>query len=602
MIFGFWHNTQVFLSYHHRGEPINIMVSQSKDGEYIAQVMDWMNITAIRGSSSRGGLRAFVEILQRAEAGEQIGFTPDGPKGPAHSVQDGIVVAAKRAKIPIVPLHTISRRRLVFNTWDKFMIPLPFSHIIVSHGKPFLLHEDVPEEEAKEKVRTLLDGNEEVCVQALETAPSYIESFSALVLIGIYNVLLHLLAPIWLPIIFLRYGFKRSMAGMSERLGFAKPGSQAEKRFWFHAASLGEWQALAPFLEQMKKKEKGAYLVTTSAPEARDLIRREHPELTVHLLPMDLPWIIGPWISRWQPQAIFVMETELWPNLIEAAYRKYIPLFVINGRLSEKGLRGWAWARPLGRRLMRRVSHFFVRTETDARCYKLLGAPEGRVSVVGNLKVDNLRVLSPEEKTAARRKLWEDVSGTIVVAGSTWGEEEKLVLKLLAQPGCEKIRLVIAPRRRERFEEVAGLLQSQNFSFDRWSKIKDTGLWKSQILLVDTLGDLKRMYEAADIAFIGGSFEKRGGQNPLEAAAAGNALVFGASMGNFEKEADQLVRAEAAFQERDEIGLLSALQKLVTDVLMRRRMGEEASRVVLDSQGVAARVLSALQEKMEILK
>jgi lysophospholipid acyltransferase (LPLAT)-like uncharacterized protein len=254
MIFGFWHNTQVFLSYHHRHEPtINIMVSQSKDGEYIARVMDWMGMRAIRGSSSRGGLRAFVDIMQRAEAGEQIGFTPDGPRGPAHSVQDGIVVAAKRSGLPIVPLHTLSRRRMTFKTWDQFMVPLPFSHMIVSHGRPFRLTESDSDDVAKEKVKAFLEKNQMVCEEALESAPSYLVSVYAYVLLCFYNVALTFLFPVVVLSLMLKFGFKRSLSGIGDRLGLSKPSVHGKKRSWFHAASLGEWQALKPLMAVIRR-------------------------------------------------------------------------------------------------------------------------------------------------------------------------------------------------------------------------------------------------------------------------------------------------------------------------------------------------------------
>jgi 3-deoxy-D-manno-octulosonic-acid transferase len=600
MIFGFWHNSQVFLSYHHRNEPINIMVSQSKDGEYIAQVMDWMGMTAIRGSSSRGGLRAFVEIIQRAKAGEQIGFTPDGPRGPAHSVQSGVVLAAQKTGIPIVPLHTLSRRRLVFNSWDKFMVPLPFSTMIVSHGRPFVLKEKTSEEKAKEKVRALLDKNEEACIGALAQTPSYGQSLLAVELLGLYNVFLHAMFPLWMSVLVLKYGFKRSFLGMGERLGLSHPSRPSERRVWFHAASLGEWQALKPLLTKMAPTKE--ILITTSSPEARDLIRNERPDDAVHLVPSDLPWIVGPWIRRWAPEAVFIVETELWPNLMEACYKAFIPIFVVNGRISNKSVRGWSRARPLMSRLLRHVSWFYVRTDEDAARFKSLGAPSERVQVTGNLKVDNLIVLSPADKKETRRRLWGSAPGTVIVAGSTWGDEEDLILNILEQPGCEHVRLVIAPRRAERFDSVAKLIEGKSISFDRWSKIRDDHSWTSRVLLVDTLGDLKKMYEAGDVAFIGGSFVKKGGQNPLEAASPGNPLVFGASMENFASEARHLVAGGGAFQGENAVEILSSLAKLARDAALRRHMGEKAAHVVESGQGVANRIYESIREQMEILK
>ncbi len=601
MIFGFWHNTQVFLSYHHRFEPtINIMVSQSKDGEYIAQVMAWMGINAVRGSSSRGGLRAFVEICQKAEKGEQIGFTPDGPRGPAYSVQDGIVIAAKRLGIPIVPLHTLSRRRLTFNTWDKFMIALPFSHIVVSHGQPFTLSEKVDDETAKAMVQALLHKNREACERALAEAPGYWQSLRASALMLIYNIMMIVLLPVWVPMLFAKHGFKRSAAGLGERLGRSKPERPSENRLWFHAASMGEWQALRPLFDRMSGA--GDALITTSAPEVREQIRAERPGVDVYLVPADVRWIVKPWIKRWNPTALIVVETELWPNLVEACYAQYVPIFIVNGRLSARSVKGWRRASSLIRRLLRRISIFYVRTEDDAAHFRDLGAPAERIVVTGNLKVDNLNVLEPTQKSDVRRRLWGETTDVVITAGSTWDTEEEMILNVLNRTGSEKTRLVIAPRRASRFDAVAQLLEKKGIPFERWSKIRDTGRWSEQVLLVDTLGDLKKMYEASDIAFIGGSFVPRGGQNPLEAAACGIPLVFGASMENFSAEAESLVEQGAALQARSADEIVNSLTQLAAEVSRRKVMGSAAAHAVRNSQGVADRIAVALQEQMEILK
>jgi 3-deoxy-D-manno-octulosonic-acid transferase len=228
-------------------------------------------------------------------------------------------------------------------------------------------------------------------------------------------------------------------------------------------------------------------------------------------------------------------------------------------------------------RLLRRVSMFYVRTPADAENFKTLGAPVERVQEMGNLKIDNLHVISNDEKRARRTELWGNVSGPVIVAGSTWGVEEKTLLDVRGA------RLVIAPRRPERFDEVARLLESSGRSFSRWSKIKGAA-WTTDILLVDTLGDLGRMYQAADVAFIGGSLEPRGGQNPLEAAAARVPSVFGPSMHNFKWEAAALVRSGAAVQSADAV---ASLNDLIQNESRRRTMGDAAARFVEQNQGVA---------------
>jgi lysophospholipid acyltransferase (LPLAT)-like uncharacterized protein len=174
-IYALWHNTQVFLAYAHRAEGASVMVSQSKDGEYIAQIMQRMKLHAVRGSSSRGGGGALREMIRLVEEGGRVGFTPDGPKGPPQTIHGGVVEAARATGRPIVPTSIASGLKLVFSkSWDKFFVPLPFSRIVVAHGKPFFIDKDLPLEEGKTCVREELNRIRDRAIQTLEDAPSYL--------------------------------------------------------------------------------------------------------------------------------------------------------------------------------------------------------------------------------------------------------------------------------------------------------------------------------------------------------------------------------------------------------------------------------------------
>src|SRR6185503_8399007 len=177
LIFALWHNTQVFLAYAHRGEHAAVMVSQSKDGEYIAQVMERLKLHPVRGSTSRGGGAALREMIHLVQDGGQVGFTPDGPKGPLQTIHGGVVEAARATGRPIVPTSISSRRKIVFKkSWDQFFVPLPFSHIAVAHGKPLFIADDMPLEEAKTLIREELNRIRDRAFQAVEDAPSYLST------------------------------------------------------------------------------------------------------------------------------------------------------------------------------------------------------------------------------------------------------------------------------------------------------------------------------------------------------------------------------------------------------------------------------------------
>jgi 3-deoxy-D-manno-octulosonic-acid transferase len=225
-----------------------------------------------------------------------------------------------------------------------------------------------------------------------------------------------------------------------------------------------------------------------------------------------------------------------------------------------------------------------------------LGAHPQRVTITGNTKSDTLVVATPEEKQKRRRGIVGDFDGLVLVGGSTWGGEEKALLKLFEAKIPQTFRLVLAPRRPERFQEVEHLLKLTPHTWTKWSQIKGHKIWETDILLLDTLGDLRRIYEAADIAFIGGSLYPRGGQNPLEAAAARLPLLFGPFMDNFSQEAHDFRKRGAAHQVLHAQDLVEECAHLMKDGSLRLAMGEAAVDVVVSYQGAADRTLEGIRD------
>lgn len=589
VIYAFWHNHQAFLAWAHRNEGANIMVSQSKDGEYIAQVMKRLGLNAVRGSSSRGAEGAFRQMCDLLDKGQQVGFTPDGPRGPVQRIHGGVIAAAQMSGVPIVPVAVASRRKIVFRSWDKFELPLPFSHIVVSHGKPLWVSKDENPIAAAERLRVALNQSVDDGENLMRSAPTLWASFVGWAVGALYSALAILAGPLSLIIFLWREGAARTFKNLSERLnpGGVRPASGL--RFWLHAASVGEWQALRPVLAELEKFGDISFVITVSSPEARVVVSREEPNIAVRMLPLDLPHVVENWIQRARPDAAAVVETELWPNLIAGLHRAHIPVFIINGRLSKRSAKRWQVIKPFSRRLLSFISHFLVRTDVDARRFCSIGAPFAQMTVTGNTKIDNLKVLTASDRAARRAALFGAVGSddVILVAGSTWPGEEAALLKILAARGPHRLRLVLAPRRAQRFEDVAKLLEGVAFTWSRWSQVKPAARWDTDILLVDTLGDLKDLYAAGDIAFVGGSLVPRGGQNPLEPAAAGLPVLFGPSMENFHEEADDLKRAGGARQARHEDDLSMDVRELTADATLRGTFGESAARFVRSRQGAA---------------
>lgn len=594
LIYGFWHNSQAYLAYSHGGEGVSIIVSRSKDGEYIAQVMKRLGSNAVRGSTSRGGEQALRDLCELLKEGRQVGFTPDGPRGPVQTVQGGIVMAAQMSGAPIIPLTFLSTRCLVFNSWDKFMLPLPFGSIVVSQGKPLYIDKELSMDQAKEKVRQAMNHNVEEAEERMKTIPSWGGSLAGVLLTYMYTGLSLLLIPLTFPLLMLRFGGGRTFRFLGERLKPSLPELRSKKRLWLHAASVGEWQALRPVLNLLKKNDNIQFVITVSTPEARVLVEREEPSALVRLLSVDLPWVISSWIKRISPTAVGVVETELWPRMLFTLQKNRIPVFLINGRLSKRSYERWRLVKPFSLKILNTFSRLFVRTERDGRHFIQLGAPLSRVHITGNTKMDNLKPSPPtseylEKKRESRQRLFGGTDGTLVVAGSTWSGEESALMSLFSQKGENKIRLILAPRRLERVPEVTRLFQGFPTSWSLWSKVKESHVWDTDILLVDTLGDLKELIHVADLCFVGGSLKPHGGQNPLEPAAAGVPVLFGPSMENFHEEAADLKRVGAARQARHEKDVVNDILELVSDEYLRRTMGLAGASYVESKQGSSQR-------------
>jgi hypothetical protein len=151
-IYAFWHNQQLFLLWVHRNENVLVLISQSKDGEYVARAAQGFGYGTVRGSTTRGGLKALVEVIDKLKNGFQVAFTPDGPKGPVYTVRSGVIMAAGRSGAPILPLACSVKRKSRLNSWDGFIIPYPFNRIAVFYGEPFYV---APGDDIDEKSATL---------------------------------------------------------------------------------------------------------------------------------------------------------------------------------------------------------------------------------------------------------------------------------------------------------------------------------------------------------------------------------------------------------------------------------------------------------------
>ena len=420
----------------------------------------------------------------------------------------------------------------------------------------------------------------------------------------IYSVLLILCVLAASPLILLASVFPRVRHGLSQRLGILpqdlrEQATLSEGCLWIHAASLGEVNAVAPVVrELLPKLPRQALVFTCTTPAGRDQARRLFPQAAACLmLPLDLPFLIAPWVRRFRPRLAVIAETELWPNFLHQLKAHGAQVLVANGRMTERSLRRYSRLGKVFKGVLEDIDLFAMQSEADAGRVVALGARPARVVKAGNTKFDVSGDLETARIDAAarRRELGWKAGTPVVVAGSTRPGEEAPLLEAFS--GLQKIlptaRLILAPRHLERLMEVEAVLKRGGWHWVRRSS--GSPAEDADVLLLDTLGELRVFYALAcdaGAAWVGGSFGDFGGQNPLEPAALGIPVFFGPSMRHFAEVAEALIEAGGARRMGTD-SLAAATAALLKNSGARRAAGEAAKACVLARAG-ASKVTAAM--------
>jgi 3-deoxy-D-manno-octulosonic-acid transferase len=363
---------------------------------------------------------------------------------------------------------------------------------------------------------------------------------------------------------------------------------------WIHAVSVGEVgvaRNLVRALDEVLPSVRLGLSVTTAA--GRDLADRTLSErAAVFAFPFDLAGPVERSLSATRPRLVVLTETEIWPLFLERAHRHGIPVALVNGRISERSFRRYGRVRRWLAPTLGRIALFAMQSTEDARRVVELGAPESRVRVFGNLKYD---LPEPSAFADAERLRAASTGRPVLVAGSTGEGEEALVLD--AWQGVDpRPFLVLAPRRPERFDAVAALVESRGLRLLRRSSssVPLPADAPFDVYLVDSIGELASVYRHATLAFVGRSLVPGGGQNPIEAWAAGTPVVAGAHMENFRDVAASGEALGILGRVSDPEALRRAVSAALAAAGETARRGADAARFVAESRGAAARTARAL--------
>ena len=408
--------------------------------------------------------------------------------------------------------------------------------------------------------------------------------------LAIYNFFI----LIFIPIFVLRIIFKSTADSgyrkfFFNRLGFGleRFPSNEKKIIWFHAVSLGEVIGSQGLIEKLSQHFD--IVLTTSTPtglrKAKDIYSKN---IVVHYAPWDLIFIINRFINFYKPHAILVFETELWPTMISMANKKSIPLYLMNGRLSEKSYQryaSWSW---LFSEVLQRITFLFVQTSAHKERFLKLGIKEDRIEIAGSVKFDiALKDIQPK-----------NISKFILAASTHTGEEEKLLKAYDDFSAKEDFKLFICPRHEERAEGIVQKAISMGFKVTLFSELREEPY---EVCIINSTGFLSEFYASASMAFIGGSLVARGGHNLIEPAVLGAPIIVGPHTFNFEDIVQEFLNNQACVRVSNQAELLDAIEFFARDREQADKYAQRAKEVVKKNKGStevqASYIINQLGEK-----
>jgi len=414
---------------------------------------------------------------------------------------------------------------------------------------------------------------------------------------GIYQPLFLFVFLLYSPVLLWRILWdRRYRSGLRERMGGVPVLGGSKDVVWIHGVSVGEVKAARNFIALLRQRRPDLQLVVSSTtPNGHQVARQEHPDLPVVFYPLDLGPFPARAIRRIRPRCVLLMELEIWPNFLQAAHHRGIPVAVINGRISERTFKGYRLARGLLPQLDL-LSVYCVQDGSYRQRLLDLGVDEARVHVTGNMKYDSVVMGGDVDADAPLRRWLCSRRELVLVAGSTHADEERQVLEAARQAADRAdlgIRTVLVPRHPERAPLVCEQIAAAGASPVRWSEVRESlaPLAADAVVVVDQIGQLQAFYASCDIAFVGGSLIPHGGQNMLEPAALGLPTLFGPHTTNFQRDVEFLLAADGAVRVADQAALAEALALLCRDRERRHELGGNARAVIAANQGATARTL-----------
>jgi 3-deoxy-D-manno-octulosonic-acid transferase len=417
----------------------------------------------------------------------------------------------------------------------------------------------------------------------------------------IYNLLFPIgflfMLPKFLTRMARRGGYKKHF---EQRLGIYGHGTTARladgRRIWIHAVSVGELFVALRFIEEYRKQHPEAvFVVSTNTSTGHTLAGQKLDKRDVLIyFPVDLPVVINRVFNVIKPLKLILVECEFWPNLVRQAHRRGIPVSLINGRISDSSFKGYMYLRPFTRRLLELINPICMQGRQDAERIIAMGARPETVKILGPAKYD-LPPPAADADAAARtvlKKISVPENALILLGGSTWPGEEEVLCRIYRNLRAQhpELFLVLVPRHAERRADVVKAVESHGLSYALRS-VDATSSSRPDVLVVDTTGELMSFYDASDMVFVGKSLCEHGGQNPIEPALFGKAVITGPNMENFPSIMDDFLSANAICQVQDSRALERTVAELLADPSARARLGTAAGAVIESRRGAITKMV-----------
>ena len=614
-IFAMWHGQFVLLpTLSQFNIPTKAMLALHRDAEGLAQALDRYGIELIRGAGAgakgrdRGGSNAFRGAVQALEDGFSVAMTADVPPGPARRAGHGIVTLAKVTGRPIIPVAMTSSRYVAFKTWSRMTLNLPFSQLGASFGDAIWVPKDASVEEL-EKLRAKVEENLNIATidayaragvsHISATPPAALTAAGERAVPGrklkAYRSITHAIAPLTPLILKIRERRnKEEPTRRNERFGLPAHARPDGTLVWMHAASVGETNAVIPLIEELRRlRPRTNILLTTGTVTSARVATSRLAGLAIHqYVPLDVPKYVERFLNHWQPNLAVLVESEIWPNLIQSTAARHIPLVLVNGRMSKGSFRNWRRNIDVARPLFSRFKAILAQDRIFAE--RLIALGGANVSVAGNLKIDS----PPLPVNQATRSTLERQLGDrpILLAASTHDAEEEILADAHSTLRATHPRLItiIAPRHPDRGAAIAERLRTLGYTPRQRStgQEPDTRGTKPTdgIYIADTLNELGTLFAIAPVAFVGKSLSREpGGHNPIEAVRHGAIVLTGPGWNNFTESFTALLKSGGAIEVRSSAEIATAAARLFDDDNERARMRKSAETAINALTGALAK-------------